>query len=170
MPISFDQDQLARQLFDGLVPDFTEACSQKVAELATLCESPIEILFGATFWLAVRVHGGDVRICHTLAHEKAAFGIAHVILIPQLSWRDYRIDWVIKSRYTPIGVFVECDGHDFHERTKDQAERDRSKDREIQLAGIPVLRFTGRELHRDAGACVVETLNMLATVEKKVVA
>ena len=40
-------------------------------------------------------------------------------------------------------VVVECDGHNFHERTKDQASRDRTRDREMTLAGFKVMRFTG---------------------------
>lgn len=166
--MNFDKDHLARQLFDGLVPDFREACLRKVDDLSQLCESPIEILFGATFWLALRAGGGDVRICHGPAYEKAALEVAHIILIPQYNWKEYRIDWVLKTKRTTDGVFIECDGHDFHERTKEQAERDRSKDRAIQLAGIPILRFTGREIHRDAQACVVQALNMLTSVERKI--
>lgn len=52
-----------------------------------------------------------------------------------------------------ITVAVEADGHDFHERTKEQASRDRGRDRTFQLSGIPILRFTGSEIHRDAFGC-----------------
>ena len=50
-------------------------------------------------------------------------------------------------------LIVECDGHDFHERTKAQAARDRARDRKFILAGHRVLRFTGSEIHGDARAC-----------------
>jgi very-short-patch-repair endonuclease len=68
-------------------------------------------------------------------------------------WVDYLVhafDWRTRSWRQLI---VECDGHDFHERTKEQARKDRSRDRGGQLAGIPVFRFTGSELWRDALAC-----------------
>jgi len=58
-------------------------------------------------------------------------------------------------------LFVECDGHDFHERTKEQAEHDRSKDRAIQAAGIPILRFTGREIWRDPVMVALEIFNFI---------
>jgi len=48
-----------------------------------------------------------------------------------------------------LRIAVECDGHDYHERTREQAERDRSRDRELQKSGWVVMRFTGREIHRD---------------------
>lgn len=44
---------------------------------------------------------------------------------------------------------IECDGHDFHEKTKAQASRDKRRDRELASAGAPVVRFTGSEIFRD---------------------
>lgn len=58
-------------------------------------------------------------------------------------------------------VVVECDGHDFHERTPEQAERDKSRDRFMVAQGLTVMRFTGRELTRDAGKCAQEVLSFL---------
>ncbi len=57
-------------------------------------------------------------------------------------------------------IAIYCDGHDFHERTKEQAERDRSIDRKLQEAGIVVMRFTGREIYRDAHACAYAVARM----------
>ena len=45
-------------------------------------------------------------------------------------------------------VVVECDGHQFHERTKEQATRDRARDRKMTMDGYKVLRFTGSEIYR----------------------
>lgn len=55
-------------------------------------------------------------------------------------------------------LIIECDGHDFHERTKKQAARDRKRDRTAQHHGIPVLRFTGSELWADAWGCAIEVI------------
>jgi hypothetical protein len=66
--------------------------------------------------------------------------------------------WVLVK--TPI-LIVECDGHDFHERTKEQARRDRSRDRYMTSLGFRVLRFTGSEIHRDAEACAQEISDQL---------
>ncbi len=43
---------------------------------------------------------------------------------------------------------MECDGHDFHERTKEQAQRDKARDRDLQMAGWQIARFTGAEIAR----------------------
>ncbi len=46
-------------------------------------------------------------------------------------------------------IVIEVDGHEFHERTKEQAQRDKSRDRALTGAGYRVLRFTGSEVFRD---------------------
>lgn len=70
--------------------------------------------------------------------------------------------WPVDFTVTPGGcatkIVVECDGHDFHERTKQQASRDRSRDRQLQTAGFTIFRFTGSELYRDPIACALEVL------------
>jgi very-short-patch-repair endonuclease len=64
------------------------------------------------------------------------------------------------GRCTPH-VLVECDGHDYHERTKTQAEHDRRRDRHLQALGYPVLRFTGSELWRSPSTCAEEIEHFL---------
>lgn len=46
-------------------------------------------------------------------------------------------------------IVIEIDGHDFHERTKEQAQRDKSRDRYLTAEGYTVFRFTGSEVYRD---------------------
>jgi len=55
-------------------------------------------------------------------------------------------------------VVVECDGHEYHDRTKEQAAHDRKRDRYMQMDGWMVLRFTGAEIHADAVACAEDVL------------
>lgn len=57
-------------------------------------------------------------------------------------------------------IIVECDGHDFHEKTKEQAQHDKKRDRELQRLGYKVYRFTGSEIFRTCGACVLEALGL----------
>ena len=96
-------------------------------------------------------------------------------LYPQATINSYRVDfaWVRRWHRHTDGVFVstpvvviECDGHDFHERTKEQAQKDKERDRVLQSLGFNVLRFTGSEIWRDALGCVrsvVEFFDQLAS-------
>lgn len=75
--------------------------------------------------------------------------------------RDIRVDFAIVSR--DYRLAVEVDGHDFHERTKEQAARDRSRDRALLANGWQVLRFTGSEVWRDPDRCAAEIKRTLLT-------
>jgi len=82
----------------------------------------------------------------------------------QVDVGGWRVDFLI---HVPNGLdgpdklfIVECDGHEFHERTKDQAARDRSRDRAATVNGIPILRFTGSELWRDPFGCARQVFDL----------
>lgn len=81
------------------------------------------------------------------------------IVTPQFEIGPYRVDFALFS--TGKKVAVECDGHDFHEKTKEQAQRDKKRDRFLQLKGWAVLRFTGSEIYKDADRCAAEVAAMV---------
>jgi very-short-patch-repair endonuclease len=76
---------------------------------------------------------------------------------------NYRVDFCVLIRgyndHDRIYLVVECDGHDWHERTREQASRDKARDRAIQAAGFPVLRFTGSEITKDPIRCATEVFD-----------
>lgn len=62
-----------------------------------------------------------------------------------------------------VWIAIECDGHDFHERTKKQASSDRSRDRLLTAEGWRVIRFTGSELYGNVAGCVDELQRIVAS-------
>ena len=58
-------------------------------------------------------------------------------------------------------LIVECDGHEFHDRTKEQASRDRERDRRLQKLGYPVFRYTGADIWGDVFKCALDALKSL---------
>lgn len=80
----------------------------------------------------------------------------------------YRLDFaVIGGVIDSWRVAVECDGHEWHDRTKEQAEHDRKRDRYLQREGWRVMRFTGREIVRNVGECVAELLGLCASIQER---
>lgn len=69
---------------------------------------------------------------------------------------DYVADFVLLTDVAKI--VIECDGHDFHERTKEQARHDRSRDRAMTEAGWLVMRFTGSEIWSNPFACAEQVI------------
>jgi len=68
---------------------------------------------------------------------------------------------IAMQRFNGPKLAVECDGHDYHERTKDQAAYDRYRDRYIASRGWVIARFTGSEIYHDAYGCVQEIATLL---------
>lgn len=104
-------------------------------------ESPIEALF---------VEGVAMHLAWK------PFGLQAQVQIGQ-----YRVDFLMTDERHDRKVVVECDGHDFHERTKDQAKRDRSRDRWLMRRGYTVARFTGSEIWANPVTCAQEALDLL---------
>jgi len=135
-----------------------------------LGETPIEQLLYAALYTLIRLEGSEymlMRVAKTEDEEASAKQDPALLAVPSLIVRSqaqldgWRVDFLVhaydfarhggRKGWKPL--IVECDGHDFHERTKQQAERDRSRDRAFQLRDFGVMRFTGAEIYRDPWAC-----------------
>jgi very-short-patch-repair endonuclease len=86
---------------------------------------------------------------------------------------EYRLDFAIivdwpsyREGAEVARIVVECDGHDFHERTKEQAASDRARDRDLTANGWLVARFTGSELYRSPGGCVGELARIVRSTDR----
>jgi very-short-patch-repair endonuclease len=64
-------------------------------------------------------------------------------------------------------IIVELDGHDWHERTKAQATRDKKRDRALVTAGYRVLRFTGSEIYASPGECLQEVIEAILAARRE---
>jgi len=84
-----------------------------------------------------------------------AFAVVAQLNVPGVGRVDFAIFVPHINKLVPV-VVVECDGHDFHERTPDQASRDNRRDRNLQRLGIPVLRFTATDVLRNSTDVVRE--------------
>jgi very-short-patch-repair endonuclease len=58
------------------------------------------------------------------------------------------VDFYIEKRGVKLCVYT--DGHTYHERTEEQAQRDRNIDRKLQELGFQVLRYTGKDVNENA--------------------
>lgn len=61
----------------------------------------------------------------------------------------YTVDFLATASFSDIMVVIECDGHDFHEKTKEQAKHDKERDRWLTSQGYKILRYTGSEIYND---------------------
>lgn len=134
-------------------------------------DTPIEKLFFNALFLNLRYCDQEWFRGILIANDESITAIkempearTHLVLQRQAQLPGWRVDflihvyadWAREPEGGTVGwkqLIVECDGHDFHERTKEQAARDRERDRSFQLQGIEVFRFTGSELWKDPLGC-----------------
>lgn len=53
----------------------------------------------------------------------------------------------------PLNLIVECDGHDFHHKTKGQVKCDNERQLALQMAGYEVVRFSGTQIYENPLKC-----------------
>lgn len=176
MSKKFGADLLIEQVIDRISPGIASSGSWLASD-DSHGDTPIERLFFAALFLAImhceQEYFTAVRLVPLDAFERwkdAPDLDRETIFISRqvdiAGWRvDFLIhvfaDWSREDRPGSMGwnrLIVECDGHDFHERTKEQAARDRDRDRQAQLSGIEIFRFTGSELWRDPLGCADQVI------------
>ncbi|WP_394003573.1 endonuclease domain-containing protein [Xanthobacter versatilis] len=129
-------------------------------------ESPIELKLLLALSLKVRLELHDYMDVYSQDEIPIGHCPAPLVIVPQYIIRsdvaEMRIDFALfHGDDMSIAAAIECDGHDFHERTKEQAMKDRSRDRVIQSLGVSILRFTGAEIHRDPFGCADEIISFI---------
>lgn len=159
--IDFDDKKVLAMLADAAA----YAAETRPMEVFNLCESPIEhrLLLGIWSFLCWPDKGELVTPTAFLSRLREA-PTGKPVVAPQVVIGDYRIDIMIAMR-SYDGEFyrlaVECDGHDFHEKTKRQAARDKARDRALVERNIAVLRFTGSEIHQAPSECAYQISSLV---------
>lgn len=56
---------------------------------------------------------------------------------------------------------IECDGYEFHQKTKEQVQHDNEREYNLKMAGYEVLRFSGIQIYNNPLKCVEDTYNYI---------
>jgi very-short-patch-repair endonuclease len=139
---------LAQTRLETVRRNFNHAASR-------LCGSPIEqLMLAGLMWATYGYEKKLVEIWDSSSGSGRPQ--AAVVIAPQYHTERHRADFAVFVDIVAneeIKVVVECDGHDFHEKTKEQAARDKRQYNEAQIAGWRALRFTGSMIWRDHKWC-----------------
>lgn len=116
------------------------------------CESPIEQLMALELYrIKDRLDSwlSNIEIFETLYQEEM-----------ELNGKNYRFDFMINivfkilNEYSnSLNLVIGCDGYDFHQKTKEQVKKDNERDRNLQMAGYYIFRFSGSEIYNDLQMC-----------------
>lgn len=134
-------------------------------------------------------HGmGDYKICKSPIEKILyfSFDIVYVLrmdefpllldVTPQCEIEDdehvYCADFCINCIDTEIAetkyeIIVECDGYEFHQKTKEQVRRDNERETRMKMLGYDVLRFSGSQIFNDPIKCANDILDFALTRIKR---
>jgi hypothetical protein len=153
----------------------------EVWQLRKVCESPIELPIVLAVMTVARHEGLSVKLVSPDGSEwgdsfeptgGTRFPDLMLRIEPQALLGEHRVDFYLtldgsistekgQTRSASKRMVIECDGHDYHERTKEQARHDRERDRHLQSFGFLVYRYTGREIWEDVFTCASQVVDSL---------
>lgn len=142
-------------------------------DLVCKCESPIEHLL---YWEFIKQWDGFPATDNFLSvdvakkHGDGIHGV-HIqreVVLGNLTFRvDFAIDYWNSIKQNGFSLFIEVDGHEFHEKTKEAVRRDKMRDRLFAKHGHELIRFTGSEVYNSPKAVVDEIYQHIIARGKK---
>ena len=120
------------------------------------CESPIEQIL----WIAL-------NFCALNSNNWYMFEEQAEV---EANGNKYRLDFLYEEDYmdnvdNPLHLAIECDGHEFHEKTKEQVEKRNKRDMDLKLAGYDILHYSGSQIYKNPIKCALEILDY---IDKKI--
>jgi len=179
-----EEDALFFVGWNTLAHVYMNKALRHLEDLIATAESPIEMAM--LFALCVAAHDAASNVRYK--KDSHLFGdledMPDVLVIePQAQLGEYRVDFLLtyqecipdfdhKERFrdgteipgtkdVTVHLIVECNGHDYHDRSREQASRDRERDRELKKLGYEVFRYTGSDIWKDPLACATEAVEVL---------
>ena len=123
------------------------------------CESPIEQI------MALELK--DIEILFISSELFEILGNTNQAYI-ECNKNKYRVDFLLEIAFKHLGQYkdvlkliIECDGHEFHEKTKDQVKKNNKRDRDLQNSGYEILHFSGSEIYNDSSECKNEIVKFI---------
>lgn len=192
LPGELEQDDellnvLAKCRTGEIISNYTEGIWNVISRL----DSPIEKAFIIALEIGARTYAETIRYkINEVYYGELENSWSRLTVECQKQFGKYKVDFFL--RYSEISpdfkstitlksgiqipgtiaeareIIVECDGHEFHEKTKEQVAKDKKRDRCLQEIGYKIFRFSGSEIWADAFSCVSQTIEILALSDKKI--
>lgn len=156
------KNKLVEKFFDDLKEELLDEYNDPEEREILKCESPIE----AVMFLALK---------DKFKHFNSFFNEFEVSINPQVqlisgntTFRgDFEILVTDYERQENHFFLLECDGHDFHEKTKEQVANDRNRERLFMKKGYTVIRFAGSEIFESPTYCADEVVKIIKVKVKE---
>lgn len=123
------------------------------------CKSPIEVILAFGFEILVYDRLNKIPYFDLIPqYEITTNGKRYFADL----YFDTQIDFDCCYKYeNDLKLIIECDGHEFHEKTKEQVAHNNERDLNLKLAGYDVLHFSGSQIYNDPFKCAEEIINYI---------
>lgn len=121
------------------------------------CESPIEQL------LSLYLNNMQISFNNWNPFIRVSDFVSNQEIICE-NGKKYRLDFyfIVNYKNQEVKYFaIECDGYDFHQKTKEQVEYDNQRQRDLQNEGIEIIRFSGSEIWKNPRKCAEEVKKII---------
>lgn len=142
-----------------------------VLEFISNAESPVEELFG--MWL--HRLADEFRYSTLRPRDPEDFFEIDSQSEVDVNGKKYRVDFTLDYVTFLFGqpfdyytVFVEIDGHEFHEKTKEQVRHDKERERAIAPYANEILRYSGSEIYDDPWGYANEAMQHLVAGAREI--
>lgn len=123
------------------------------------CKSPIEQIFMFAFSIYRFSNYGkdfDEGLCLETQFQ-----------IESLNGKNYVADFLLYHEFAKIGsrrLVIECDGHEYHNATKEQVEHDNLRDMDIKESGYDIIHFSGSQLFKYPMKCAEQAYKYFKSI------
>ena len=117
-------------------------------------ESPIEQIFKTAFDLYMDLTGKEYIFLFSQKEIK-------------VNDKKYIVDFYfeedeyVNKFNTDKKIIIECDGYEFHQKTKEQVQKDNEREYNLKMAGYEILRFSGTQIYNNPFKCAEDTYNYI---------
>lgn len=142
---------------DEIISDRIEQLACEISDALEDCKTPIEKLFAIPFY--ERVNESKLNF---LADIFEVRNQAEILINDKKKYIvDFKVEFLKQENNTAHYFVIECDGHEFHEKTKEQVAKDKQRERDLMKSGYIVIRFSGSEIHESPTKCAREAIKII---------
>lgn len=142
---------IAKEKIDDLT--FIHVCGLDYSK----CKSPIEVIFNFTYDLILYSLGG--LFCTYMLEPQ--YKVNYEDNTYYLDFAFIADDSPFNIKDTDFRLAIECDGHEFHEKTKEQVARDNEREYALKMLGFDVLHFSGSQIYNEPFRCAAQTIKYI---------
>lgn len=114
-------------------------------------KSPIELIFITAYEIIHSIYETEILVPNNKPNVLKWIDEQLEIITP--SNKKYIADFAYIDDKKNIKVLIECDGHEFHQKTKEQVEKDNNRTFDLQSMGFTVFRFSGSQIYNNPLEC-----------------